>query len=85
MDSTVITNMARRSMADWISSAVAAEYALSSDFDDRWRSGGRVDEIAEEAHLSPEWLLKGIRRFVEAREQRRRALRGIESVLESSS
>jgi transketolase len=70
----VITNMARRSMADWISSAVAAEYALSSDFDDRWRSGGRLGEITEEAHLSCDWLLKGIQRFVEAREQRRKAM-----------
>jgi transketolase len=75
MDSTVITNMARRSMADWIGSVVSAEYAMSSDFDNRWRSGGRVDEIVEEAHLSCDWLLKGIRRFVDEREARRKKLR----------
>jgi transketolase len=74
MDSTVITSMSRRSMVDWIASKVSAAYALSSDFDDRWRTGGRLGEITEEAHLSPEWLLEGIRRFVEAREERRKAM-----------
>jgi len=29
-----------------------------------------VDEVLEEAHLSPPWLLKGIERFVRDREQR---------------
>lgn len=74
MDSTVITNMSRRSMYDWISSPVSAEYAMSSDFDDRWRTGGRVDEIAAEAHLSCDWLLEGIRRFVGERDGRRKKL-----------
>ena len=74
MDSTVITNMSRRSMYDWISSRLAAEYAMCSDFDDQWRTGGRLDEIVEEAHLSCDWLLKGIQRFVDERDARRRKL-----------
>lgn len=74
MDSTIVTNMSRRSMTDWISSPVSAEYAMSSDFDDQWRTGGRLDEITEEAHLSTEWLLKGIERFVNEREIRRKRL-----------
>ena len=74
MDSTIITNMSRRSMTDWISSLVSAEYAMSSDFDDQWRTGGRLDEITEEAHLSTEWLLLGIERFVNDREVRRKRL-----------
>ena len=74
MDSTVITNMSRRSMYDWISSAVAKTYAMSSDFDDQWRTGGRLAEISEEAHLSSAWLLKGIERFVNERELRRAQL-----------
>jgi len=74
VDSTIVTNMSRRSMYDWISSAVASEYAMSSDFDDRWRTGGRLEEITEEAHLSCEWLLKGILRFVDEREERRKKL-----------
>jgi transketolase len=43
---------------------------MSSDWDDRWRTGGTVDEVMEEAHLSREWLLRGIQRFVDEREQR---------------
>ena len=74
MDSTIVTNMSRRSMYDWISSAVSSEYAMSSDFDNRWRTGGRLDEITDEAHLSPEWLLKGIERFVNDREIRRKRI-----------
>ena len=74
MDSTIITNMSRRSMYDWISSPVSSEYALSSDFDDKWRTGGRVDEIAEEARLSTTWIVKGIERFANDREIRRNKL-----------
>ena len=74
MDSTIVTNMSRRSMHDWLSSPVSGEYALSSDFDNRWRTGGRLGEIADEAHLSPEWLLQGIERFVNDRTIRLRRI-----------
>ncbi len=70
MDSTVVTTQARWLMHDWIFHKVAEEYALSADWDNRWRTGGTVDEVLDEAHLSPEWLLKGIRRFVADRERR---------------
>jgi transketolase len=43
---------------------------MSSDWDDRWRTGGSVDEVMEEAHLSRDWLLKGIQRFVHDRPRR---------------
>jgi transketolase len=75
IDSTVITNRARKLMHDWLPHRIAEEYALSSDFDDRWRTGGNVDEVMEEAHLSPEWILKGIERFVRDRAPRLRRLR----------
>jgi hypothetical protein len=29
-----------------------------------------VDEVVEEAHLSPKWILEGIRRFAKDRDQR---------------
>jgi transketolase len=74
MDSTIVSNMSRRSMYDWISSSISSEYAITSDFDDQWRTGGRLDEITEEAHLSPQWLLKGIERFVNDRDKRRSCL-----------
>jgi transketolase len=70
MDSMCITNGARRLMHDWLSSKVAEEYSLSSDYDNRWRTGGNLTEVIEEAHLSPRWLLAGIERFVKDRESR---------------
>jgi transketolase len=75
IDSTVISNMCIRSMFDWLSSSVAMEYAMTSDFDDRWRTGGSVEEVVAEAHLSPEWLLKGIERFARERKERLNRIR----------
>jgi transketolase len=62
-DSTVITTQSRGSMTDWIFNELAPEYALSSDRDDRWRTGGTVDEVIEEAGLAPKQMLEGIDRF----------------------
>lgn len=70
MDSMCITNRARKLMRDWMVTSVSEDYTLSSDWDNRWRTGGTVDEVYEEAHLSPEWILKGIERFVAERESR---------------
>ena len=70
LDSMAITNRARRLMSDWLGNKIAEEYTLCSDWDDRWRTGGTVDEVIEEAHLSPEHILAGIERFVKDREKR---------------
>lgn len=70
IDSTVITNGARRNMHDWLSCKVAEEYAMSSDWDNKWRTGGSVDELCEEAHISPTWLFKGIEKFAKDRKSR---------------
>ena len=70
VDAMVISNRARRVMSDWIENSVVAEYSLTSDQDDRWRTGGTVQEVIAEAHLSPEHLLAGIERFVREREKR---------------
>ena len=75
LDSTVITNGSRRNMHDWLAGKQAEEYALSSDWDNRWRTGGSVPELAEEAHLSPERLFEGIERFARERERRLAGLR----------
>ena len=50
-DAMVVTNGARRLMSDWITGPVAEEYSLSADWDDRWRTGGSVDEVMDEAGL----------------------------------
>ncbi|MCF7798111.1 MAG: transketolase [Lentisphaeria bacterium] len=75
LDSTVVTNAARRTMHDWLSNKIAEEYAISSDWDNRWRTGGSVEEVCEEAHISPDWIFKGIQRFVNDRDQRLGRLR----------
>ncbi len=70
VNSTVITTQARSLMQDWMFTRDSEKYALSSDWDDRWRTGGRLDDVIDEAHLSPEWVLEGIKRFVADRETR---------------
>lgn len=77
LDSTVITNAARRSMHDWIYTKISEAYAISSDWDNRWRTGGSVEELCEEAHISPSWLLQGIERFVKERKQRLEQIRDV--------
>jgi transketolase len=69
-DSTVITTQARWLMHDWLFSKVAEEYALSSDWDNRWRTGGLEGEVIEEAHLDPKSIFAGVDRFAREREQR---------------
>jgi hypothetical protein len=70
VNSTVITTQARWLMHDWLFNEVAEEYALSADWDNRWRTGGTLDEVLDEAHLSPRWVLEGIERFVQDRDTR---------------
>jgi transketolase len=74
-DGMAITNRAFKLMRDWVDGPVAAEYSLSSDWDDRWRTGGTVDEVMEEAHLGPQHILDGIRRYAADRDDRLRRLR----------
>jgi transketolase len=69
-------------MYDWIFNPLAAEYAMTSDFDNRWRTGGNLDEVIAEAHLDPENILTGIERFVADRENR---LKRLKSGLEECS
>jgi transketolase len=70
MDSTCITNGARRLMHDWLPHKIAEEYVLSSDWDNRWRTGGNVEELKKEAHIDPDSLWAGIARFAAERPAR---------------
>ncbi len=69
-DAMAVTNRALRLMRDWIATDLAEGYSLASDWDHRWRTGGTVDEVLEEAHLTPDWILGGIERFVAERRSR---------------
>ncbi len=66
----VVSNTARWNMNNWIPHAVSADYAITPDFDDRWRTGGSVAQIVAESHLDPEHLRAGIQRFVDEAPER---------------
>ena len=74
-DSMVVSNTARWTMQNWIPHAVAGEYAVTPDHDDRWRTGGSVDQIVAESHLDPAHIQEGIARFVKDRAQRHERMR----------
>jgi transketolase len=73
LDSMVITNGAYKLMRDWADDPIVREYSLSSDWDNRWRTGGSVEEVIEEAHLDMGHIVEAIERF--ARERPDRLLR----------
>ena len=81
-DGMAITNRGYKLMRDWVDGPLAAEYSLSSDWDDRWRTGGTVDEVMDEAHLGQEHILAAIERYVRDRPERHRRLRAIVDQIE---
>ncbi len=70
IDSMGITNRSRDSIARWMATRVSLEYTLSADWDDRWRTGGTLDDVVEEAKLTVDDIVAGIERFVAEREKR---------------
>ena len=74
LDSTVISNGSRIGMHPWIAHKISEEYAMTSDWDNRWRTGGSIAEVKAEAHIDCEHLLEGIRRFAGDRAARLSAL-----------
>jgi transketolase len=81
LDAMVVTNGAVRLMRDWASGDVVEAYSMGADWDDRWRTGGSVDEVIAEAHLDVDSIVTGIDRFVRERPVR---LRRIRDALEAS-
>jgi transketolase len=81
-DGMAITNRAWQTMRHWIGGPVARDYSLTSDWDDRWRTGGTVDEVIDEAHLGPDHVLEAIKRFVADRKIRLGRLREIADAAE---
>lgn len=69
-DSMIVTNTGLRIMNNWISNRIVSEYSVSPDWDNNWRTGGTLDEIIDEAHLSPRWVLEAIDKFTSDRESR---------------
>ena len=84
-DAMAISNRALRVTRDWVENSIVADYSLTSDWDDRWRTGGSLDEVIAEAHLSPEHILKGIERFARDRDKRIGAIRAALEAVERQS
>jgi transketolase len=76
-DGMAVTNRAFKLMRDWVDGPLAKEYSLSSDWDDRWRTGGTVDEVMDEAHLGPDHIFDAISRYAADRDERHRQLRAL--------
>jgi transketolase len=70
-DAMVVTNGSWRFMADWCSNPLARQYSLVPDWDSRWRTGGSLDEVMDEAHLSGAHIVAAIERFARDHERRR--------------
>ena len=51
------------------------KYSLSPDFDNRWRTGGSVDQIITESRLDSLSILNSLKRFSDERDKRLRLLK----------
>ena len=69
-DSMIITNSALKLMHNWTSNKIVENYSMSPDFDNKWRTGGSVDEIIAESKLDGVSIMKGIKKFANERSAR---------------
>jgi transketolase len=74
-NSMIVTTAGRMTMHQWLFNKAAEQYTVCPDWDNRWRTGGSLEEVLDEAHLSPEWILEGIRSFARDKAERMDALR----------
>ena len=74
-DAMIITNTAINLMSNWIKHSVVKEYSVSADWDNRWRGGGNLEEVIDEAHLSARWQWRAILKFAENRPDRLERIR----------
>ena len=54
-------------MHNWISNKIVETYSMSPDHDNKWRTGGSVDEIVAESRLDEKSVLDGIKKFANER------------------
>jgi transketolase len=68
-NSMIVANQALQLMYNWIGNRDLKKYALTPDWDNRWRTGGSLEEIIEESHLDPDHVWEGITRFANREER----------------
>ncbi len=76
-DSMIITNTSLNNMRNWIKHPLVKKYSLSPDWDNRWRFGGNLKEVIDEAHLSSDWQKKAIDKFMHDRNKRLETLKNM--------
>ena len=57
-------------MADWIFGEESKEFSVCADWDDRWRTGGTLEEVLDEAHLTRDHIIRAITKFANTSSQR---------------
>ena len=62
-DALVVTSGTRRVWPVKGLGPVTDDYSLTSDWDNQWLTGGLEKDVIAEAHLDPESIFKGIKRF----------------------
>ena len=69
-DLMVVSTGTRRAYPLRDTGALTDEYSLFSDWHNRWLTGGTEPDVIAEAHLDPDSIFAGIKRFADEREQR---------------
>ncbi|MEZ4618868.1 MAG: hypothetical protein R2867_25595 [Caldilineaceae bacterium] len=69
-DMMVVSTGTRRSWPIRDVGPLTDAYSLTSDWDNQWLTGGLEPDVIAEAHLDPESIFVGIKRFAEARAER---------------
>jgi transketolase len=85
LDGMAVTNRAYKLMHDWVTGPIGETYSLSSDWDNRWRTGGTVEEVIDEAHLGPRHIIDGITRYANDRGVRHARLRALAATLDADA
>ncbi|MDP6453804.1 MAG: hypothetical protein QF898_10885 [SAR202 cluster bacterium] len=69
-DLMVISTGTRRVWPIQDAGPLTKEYSLVSDWDDQWLTGGSEADVIAEAHLDPESIYQGVKRFADERDHR---------------
>jgi transketolase len=70
LDLMVISSGTRRMWPIRNLGPLTDEYSLTSDWDNQWLTGGLEGDVIAEAHLDPESIFSGVKRFADARSSR---------------
>jgi transketolase len=85
LDGMAVTNRAYKLMHDFVTGPIGETYSLSSDWDHRWRTGGTVEEVIDEAHLGPQHIIDGVTRYANERVERHARLRALTATLDADA